>query len=332
MTIVLSPLQKGKELIAQLDSDLKELAADMRSHAGQIRVDTLWEIPQREAALVDSRHRIEIVAPEGIGAVSLVIESLTSLWLRPKQHIRETLRSPGAVALPDRFIERIRETSRQRIELYELLQPLKQAERLKVWRTQYGISALQTLRIATVLHDPLSLRFYWDTSPSMKRISAGDLIQQYEDMLKETHGNLVPTWQSLPETSVDRKFAYSVEHLRQLDSHEPVAVYRHGKPHVRVRIKDGDAKPYIATCALPLVYSINCKPPAIKPLHDYEPPKLLISRSVRAKVEPQPFIESLNIYRFLPQFRVPLKGDSDSDSKPERYARKKEELTVTTKH
>lgn len=324
MTIAMTPREIGKELIERLDQNLKALANDLRNHAGQIRIDALWEIPQRDAPLVDSTQRIEIKTPEGIDAMLLAIESLTSIWLRPKQNIRETLRAPGAIALPEPFIARIRETNRQRIELYELFQPLKQHERLMAWRTQYGISALQTLRVTNILHDPLSLRFYWDTSPSMHRISAGDLIQQYEEFLKEIHG-FVPDFQSLPENSVDRKFAYSVEALRQLDSHEPVAIYRHGKPHIRVRVKDGDTRPYLATCSQPLVYSTSCKQPKIKPLNHYEPPPVVLGRSVRAKVEPEPFVESLNIYRYLPQYRTPMRDVGESN-KPERYARKKEDL------
>ncbi|MAG67032.1 MAG: hypothetical protein CMK74_14375 [Pseudomonadales bacterium] len=317
----LSPSHHALELINQLDAELKELASDMRSRAGSIRIDALWEIPLRATPLVDSKAPIEISEPGGAEAVQLAIEILTSLWMRPGQNMRETIRAPGAIGLLPHWIESIAQTNQLRSQIYEVIKPLTQQQRVNIWRRHNGISALQTMRITPILSDPVAIRFYWDSTPSIKRVRAWDLAEKQEQQLIEVHGH-VPRTEELPEDSVDRKTAFSVEMLRLLDSHEAVAIYREGKPHVRVRVHDGDDSPFIAQASVPYVYNHQCPSVRITPLVSYEPHPSKRPRSSRAKIEAEAYIESLYIHRYLPEFRAWTIKD-EQQNKPERHKRKK---------
>ncbi|WGK63341.1 DNA replication terminus site-binding protein (plasmid) [Halopseudomonas sp. SMJS2] len=317
----ISPSHHALELIDQLDSELKDLAADMRSRSGSIRIDALWEIPLRSAPLVDSKAPIEISAPEREEAELLVIEILTSLWMRIGQSMRETIRAPGAIGLLPQWIDTIARTNLLRSQIYEVIKPLSQQQRVNIWRRHNGISALQTMRITPILRDPVAIRFYWDATPSIKRVKAWDLAGKLEQQLIDIHGH-VPRTEELPEDSVDRKTAFSVEMLRILDSHEAVAIYREGKPHVRVRVHDGDDSPYIAQASVPYVYNHQCPSVRITPLVSYEPHASERPRSSRARIEAEPYVESLYIHRYLPCYRAWTAKD-EQQNKPERHTRKK---------
>ncbi len=317
----LSPSHQALELIDQLDSELKDLAADMRTRAGHLRIDALWEIPLRSEPLVDPKAPIEIAIPEREAAVALAIEILTSLWMRPGQSMRETIRAPGAIGLHPDWIAAIERTNAIRAELYEVIKPLTQQQRVNIWRRHNGISALQALRITPILNAPMVMRFYWDSTPSIKRVRASDMASKLEQQLIELHG-YVPHWDELPEDSADRKTSHSVEMLRQLDSHEAIAIYRQGKPHVRVRVRDGDDEPYIAQASVPYVYSHQSQSVKITPLTSYEPQATDKPRSSRVRIESEPYVEALYIHRYLPSFRAWTEKDESQD-KPQRHMRKK---------
>lgn len=302
MSIHLSTNQGARELINTLDRELKELAADMRANAGRIRIDCLWEIPMREAILVDSKKPIEVIPMDGIDATALAIELITNIWLGIGQNTRETRRAPGCIGLPSQWIERIKQTNLMRAALASLMKPLTQEMRTAIWRKHNGISSLQTLRKTVCLEDPISLRFYWDTSPSMKRTTVGEVRESQAKSLIETHGH-IPVIETLPEGSLDRKIAGSVVMLDKLDSDEPIAIYRQGKPHIRARVKDGNNTSF-TPASVPFVYDRNCLRPEIKPLLSYEQQSTNASRSIRAKIMLEPYIESMFIHRYLEQYRV----------------------------
>lgn len=317
----ISPSHHAHELINQLDSELKDLASDMRAHAGSIRIDALWEIPLRSAPLVDPKAPIEISEPDREAAVLLAIEILTGIWMRVGQSMRETIRAPGAIGLPPQWIDTIARTNQLRSQIYEVIKPLTQQQRVNIWRRHNGISALQTMRITPILRDPVAIRFYWDATPSISRVRAWGLAEKLEQQLIEIHG-YVPRTEELPEDSLDRKTAFSVEMLRHLASHEAVAIYRAGKPHVRVRVHDGNDAPYIAQASVPYVYDHQCPSVRITPLVSYEPSSSKRPRSSRARIEAEPYVESLYIHRYLPGFRDWTDKD-EQQNKPERHKRKK---------
>jgi hypothetical protein len=319
--VQISPSHHALELIEQLDSELKDLASDMRSRAGSIRIDALWEIPLRSAPLVDAAAPIEISSPEREEAVVLAIEILTSLWMRVGQSMRETVRAPGAIGLLPEWIEVITKTNGLRAELYEVIKPLTQQQRVNIWRRHNGISALQALRITPILSDPMAIRFYWDSTPSIKRVRAWDMASGLEQQLIDLYG-YVPRREELTEDSAERKTAYSVEMLRQLDSHEAIAIYREGKPHVRVRVRDGDNQPYIAQASVPYVYNHRCPSVRIKPLDSYQPRASEKPRSSRVRIEAEPYVEAFYIHRYLPAFRAWTAKD-EHQGKPQRHVRKK---------
>ena len=320
---------RAKELINLLDGSLKSLAAEMRANAGRIRVDAIWEIPLRDAALVDKNKPIVPVEHKGIDAANLAIECLTNIWLRAGQNMRETMRAPGIVGMPAELIAQVQKSNELRLKLYDLMKPLKQQERVVIWRAHSNISALQTQRLTQVFNEPKAVRFYWDVAYSMRRVAAHDLAAEYSAALKETHG-YDPEEKGLPEGSADRKFARARDILLDLGPREPVAIYRPGQPHVRARIHDGGNKPIITPTSVPFVYDIDqVEAPKIVALKTYEPvEKTGGDRSSRAKLEPYPieFIESLNIHQYLPAHRQPMPDAEDVEQTPHtRHQRNKPE-------
>lgn len=322
MAVYLSPTQGATELISRIDGALKSLASEMRAHAGSIRVDAIWEIPLREAPLVDKDKFIVPVAHTGIDATNLAIECLTSIWLKIGQNMRETLRAPGVVGLPGALIEQIREVNKLRLELYFLMKPLSAQERVKIWRAKSNISALQTTRLTHVIEDPKAIRFYWEKTPSMLRKNAHALAAEYSKELKKIHG-YDPVMESLPENSHDLKLARGRDLLLALPSDELVAIYRPGQPHVRAKIRLAEGKPYIDPTSVPFVYDVErFEQPVISSLKAFDPTaKANVPRSKRAKVEAEPYIPSLYIHQYVEAHRKPAKSKSGSDAVPEPHVR-----------
>jgi hypothetical protein len=320
---------RAKELINLIDGSLKSLAAEMRANAGRIRVDAIWEIPLRDAALVDKNKPIVPIEHKGIDAANLAIECLTNIWLRAGQNMRETMRAPGIVGMPAELIAQVRKSNELRLKLYNLMKPLNQKERSVIWRAHSNISALQTQRLTHVFNEPKAVRFYWDVAYSMRRVAAHDLAAEYSAALKETHG-YDPEQEGLPEDSADRKFARARDKLLALGAREPVAIYRPGQPHVRARIHYGGNKPIITPTSVPFVYDIDqVEAPKIVALRSYEPPvdKTGGARS-RAKLEPYPMesIETLHIHQYLPEHRQPMPDAKDGEQTPHtRHQRNKPE-------
>jgi hypothetical protein len=322
MAVYLSPAQGATELITRIDGALKALASEMRAHAGSIRVDAIWEIPLREAPLVDKDSQIIPIAHSGIEAKNLAIECLTSIWLRIGQNMRETLRAPGVVGLPGVLIEQVREVNKLRLELYFLLKTLSAQDRVKIWRSKSNLSALQTTRLTHVIENPKAIRFYWEKTPSMRRKNAHALAAEYSKELIDIHGH-DPVVESLPEDSHDLKLARGRDLLLVLPSDELVAIYRPGQPHVRAKIRLAEGKPYIDPTSVPFVYDVErYEPPVIRHLKAFDPSaKANAPRSPRAKVEVEPYIPSLYIHQYVEAHRKPVKPKSGSSEKQEPHVR-----------
>ena len=321
MSAYLTPAQGAKELINRINGSLKSLEAELRANAGKIRVDAIWDLPLRKTGLVDATKPIIPVELKGIDAANLAIESLTSIWLRIGQDMRETLKAPGVVGMPGSLITQVQESNHLRLELYNLMKPLEPAERVKIWRAEHNISGLQTQRITRIFQQPKAVRFYWDVSYSMRRVAAHDLAAEYSATLQKLHGH-DPQMEGLPEDSLDRKLARARDILLGLGVREPVAIYRQGQPHVRARIHDGEQTPIITPTSVPFVYDIDqVEAPKIVALGGYEPGnKTTGKRSTRAKVELDPiqFCETLYIHQYLPAHRKPLPKLAEGEQKPHK--------------
>ncbi len=163
--------EECRELIPTLDKSLKELAFLLEKSKAHIRIDALFQVPLRKSPTVDKNAAIEIATPDGETGIPLAIETLTTIWLGEGQSAKETLRSPGAIGLPALALDRIRETNRLRMHLFDLIEKAKPAERKRIWKAKdhYGISSLQAMRVTPILHDPQLIRFYWDTGSITKR-------------------------------------------------------------------------------------------------------------------------------------------------------------------
>ncbi|MBB3104767.1 DNA replication terminus site-binding protein [Azomonas macrocytogenes] len=302
MNLYLSPAQGAKELIFKLDQGLETLATMLRHNAENIRIDALYEIPLRNSPTVDKAEPIHVRSLTDQEAVDLTIEVLTSIWLRSAQSPKETLRAPGAIAVPDLMLEQINATNKLRMELFEIIKPLDQQARIDIWRAHPAIASLQALRVTPLLSKPFTLRFYWDTGASIERKRVMDLIQVYDELLLKNHGYR-PSLQSLAEESGDRKLVFAIDMLERLMPDEQVAIYRPVTPHIRARVRDGEEPGYICSAPIPFVYSQSSAPPRIKPLLDYKPVLTPGKRSIRAQLMDEPYIDSMNIYRYMEMYR-----------------------------
>ena len=235
--------------------------------------------------------------------MGMVVEALAGLWLRPEQNPKETLRAPGIIALPASLLALIAHCNQLRHLLFGHLQPLDQETRISLWRSHPGIASLQALRQTPILQAPAKLRFYWDTGASIERKRVANLIASYSARLQERGGHR-PDLRHEPGPSTGRKLAYALDLLERLDPEEQVAIWRRVSPHVRARVHDGEEPAYICSAPVPFVYDSSLPPPAIKPLASYNPqdPQLR-GRSSRAQLEPEPYVEAMNIYRYAEPYR-----------------------------
>lgn len=128
--------EECRELIPTLDKSLKELAFLLEKSKAHIRIDALFQVPLRKSPRVDKNAAIEIVVPDGEEGIALAIETLTTIWLKGEQSAKETLRCPGAIGLPPLALERIRDTNRLRMHLFDLIEKAKPAERKRIWKAK----------------------------------------------------------------------------------------------------------------------------------------------------------------------------------------------------
>lgn len=303
MSLYLSAAQKAKELINQLDTLLTQQAWQMRQEPEKFRIDALYEIPLRNSPNVPKDSPILVGLPDQGTAIELAVEVLSSIWLRSAQSPKETLRAPGAIALPADWIEQINTTNKIRLALFETIKPLTQPERIDIWRAHPGICSLQALRLTPILSAPFSLRFYWDTGASIERKQVKELIESYDATLHKKY-KFRPTLQSLPLDASERKLVYALECLEKLPPDEHVAIYRPVTPHIRARVRDDSHKGYICSAPVPFVYSDECITPKIKALQNYEPSPKKNKRSIRAQLMKEPFVEAMNIYRYMENHRT----------------------------
>lgn len=302
LSLYLSPVQGAKELIHTLAGKLQELAVMMQASSDTIRIDALYEIPLRGTPTVSKAESIQVAPRSGREALELATEGLTSLWLKAAQSAKETLRAPGSIAVPGFILTKIQETNQLRMEIYGLIRQLDQQTRIDIWRSFPGISSLQALRVTPVLQAPLTIRFYWDTGSSGECKQVKDIIASCLELLEKKHGKTAGRT-TLPDNSPDLKYIFAIEALEQLPPDEQVAICRPVTPHVRARVRDGEQPGYILSAPIPFVYGLEADKPRIKPLPDYEPVARTGQRSIRAQLMEEPYLESMNLYRYMEAHR-----------------------------
>lgn len=296
-------LLAARETLQQLLHACSLLASSLQAHREDIRIDALYAIALRGTPSVDPLAQIPVTPLYDEEGAVLLSEVLASPWLRPEQNPKETLRAPGAVALPPALLLQIASCNTLRQQLFEHLQPLDQQTRIDLWRSHPGIASLQVLRQTPILAEPQKIRFYWDTGSSLVRKRVTDLMEEYRRKLQDRFGYSAPLSQQ-PELATERKLAYALDLLARLDPQEQVAIYRRVSPHVRARVHDGEDKPYICSAPVPFVYSDEGPQPQIKPLADYDPDSQPARpRSSRAQLEAEPYFDGLNIYRYVERCR-----------------------------
>jgi hypothetical protein len=304
MSMYLSAAQGHKELVNQLNGELAKLRL-LLEQPGGIRVDSLFPLPLRHTPSVAKKETIAILGPDEVDYRSEAIDNLTSMWLRPGQHPKETLRTPGCCAVSFAAIEQINACNSIRMELINLLAEVPTADRTPLWRAHSNISSHQTLRMTPVLQDPQKIRFYWDRGDSITKFTVADLVYAWAEKLTKLQGDVCASSQCEPDT-LNFRLALSIERLSMLPSNEWVAVRRILPPHVRARVRDGDDDPYITSAPVPFVYSHACLAPSVTPLTDHDPeaPASQKKRSTRIKLMSEPYIDAMNVFRYKDQSKA----------------------------
>lgn len=307
MDLYTSPQQGIKELVNELEGELTALASRMRAEPERMRIDYCALIPYRNAAEVDSKEAVPVSELEEHEAVNQVIAGLTAIRIEAgKQNPRETLRVPAAVGLPEDWIRNFADLNLLRNDIERLISSIdEQYKRIQIWRSMPYLSSLQTMRRSWITDAPASIRFYWDSVPSVKPSTVDQEIKKCQDILTKIYGH-VPTLDALASDDRNLKYVFGLNALMSLPGKERVAIYRAGKPSIRTRITyiDKTIKPVIRSTPAPIIYDIQAAAPVITPLPSWEPAEGdSTPRSSRAKIEEEPFVESLFIHRYLPAFR-----------------------------
>tara|TARA_R110002124_G_scaffold128157_19_gene288718 strand:- start:15054 stop:15983 length:930 start_codon:yes stop_codon:yes gene_type:complete len=301
----LSPQQGIKELVVRLENQLGSLANEMKLHSSKMRVDVAWHIPYRDQAMVDDSKVIQVETLYSDEAANRVIEGLTAIRIEAgNQNPRETLRAPGLVALPKKWIQQLETTNSLKSEIQSLVEVIPdQYERMKLWKSMPYLSGLQVMRQAWIVPAPAKVRFYWDSAPSVKPKTVGALIEEYSEVLRKMHGH-VPLPSEMDSDDRTLKYAFGISELKSLNPNERIAVFRAGKPHIRARVTFLDKiKPIMRPCSTPIIYDRDDPVPLVTPLVNWEPTQRGTQRSSRAKIELEPFVENLYLHRYLEKYR-----------------------------
>lgn len=307
MNLYLSPQQGHKEVLEQLKAELTSLRM-LLELSGGIRVDALFPLPLRKKdGRASLATMIEIQKLEGDELTAKAVESLCSITRVEDQDVHETLRVPGACALSDMALEKLNFCNQLRMELIRLGQQVPVKDRRNLWKNARlhdgrKIAALQALRIPITLFDPQKIRFYWDIGESVKRYTAGELADEWAALLRSLDPDgIEKRAEDYPEDSTNFKVALSLAAIRREDSNVHVAIRRYLPPQVRARVRDGDDKPFITSASSPFVYSSDSSPPSVTPLMDYDPNGHATKKkpSTRIKLESEPFIPDMNVYRYM---------------------------------
>lgn len=320
MELHLSAISEAIAVVKQLEAELKVLVRMLNDSRHRLRVDAIFEMEFRHEPEVDEAAPIPVRRLEGSDAVDAAIDVLTCITMKETQNAKETLRSPGVVALPGEVIAKIIETNDLRSKLEMLIGKIKKSnDRRKVWIKFEAISPKQAMRCTPVLMNPQTINFYWtDTGTSGSRHVASDLVKEWEDLLDELHERR-PTMSEAPEGSIEEGLLTAIDLLRKLGN-EQVAIRRPVKPHIRARVRDGDTPVRQIISSVPFVYDIDeCKfAPTIKPLFSYDVVTARRKSAGRELLEKEPYIKKMNLYQYLENYRVfgPLVQKTESDSFP----------------
>ncbi|MBC2677232.1 DNA replication terminus site-binding protein [Pseudomonas baltica] len=308
MDLHLSQTSAAIAMVNRLQAELTDLGEVLRTAADHVRVDAMFGLDFRPEDAVRNEP-IEVRVLEGDEAVQAAFEALTSIWVKVGQHPRETLRVPGAIALPRTAIDKILQTNATRVELGKLIGAIdKTNDRRNVWNrfkgSGNGIVPKQALRLTNVLTAPSNINFYWDdTGSSGARKMAGDLLQEWHELLDQYHDKQATVHHS-SEAAAENALVYGIDMLGKLDPQEQVAIRRLVQPHIRARVRNGDSKVKPIIAPVPFVYETGIAPPKIKPLSSYEP-KVVIRKNTRlALLEEEPYVEAMNLYRYKDRHRV----------------------------
>lgn len=310
MSHYLSPFSGAVELINTLEAELKDLSAILNSPKTFIRIDAIYGMKLRNSPKVAMDQEIPVRTLTGAEAYACAKEVLTSIHLKEGQNAKETLRAPGAIALPRVALDCVERANRIRFELFGLVSQLDPKERKTLWKKFKFISSIQTLRTTQVLTDPKHITFYWHVGSSGKRVQVMDLVQEWDKYLTKLHGGR-PRMDDTLEGSVERKLVYAidmVEHIDPIPTDEQVCIHRPVAPHIRARFLDStvpeDKELPIVQAPTPFVYDLETPPPKIKNLKSYCPDSASAPgaekkpRSTRAQLMEEPYIESMNIFRY----------------------------------
>lgn len=321
MELHLSAISEAIAMVKQLEAELKVLVRMLNDSRHRLRVDAIFELEFRHEPKVDEAAPIPVRRLEGSDAVEAAIDVLTCITMKETQNAKETLRSPGVVGLPREVIDKIIETNELRSNLEMLIGKIKKPkDRRKVWGKFEAISPKQAMRCTPILKNPQNINFFWtDTGTSGSRHVASDLVKEWEELFFELHDRR-PTMADAPKGSVEEGFLTAIDLLRKL-GHEQVAIWRPVKPHIRARVREGEAPVRPIISSVPFVYDIDeCKfAPTIKPLLSYD---VVTARRKSAGREPllekYPYIKKMNLYQYREPHRVygPLVQKAESDSFP----------------
>src|SRR5690606_26895273 len=160
----------------------------------------------------------------------------------------------------------------------------------------------------------------WATGSSVKRYQVGDLREELFQQLPDPTDRVMPYDVSeVPVGSLEMALKTALNLLRYDPDEEYVAIRRPVRPHIRARVEfigtDGqEAISKSLLAPVPLVYDLATPPPEVKPLTDYQGLEERAFQFSHAKLEPEPFIESLNLYRYLKKASGPNEQEPEPTS------------------
>lgn len=246
----------------------------------------------------------EVVIPQSVPlgdrSPQYVAELITAIRYREDQHAKSTLRASGLIGVSPSTFDQIQEVNRLKSDFKDAVKTVPTRQRRMLNRHFPGLSRLQAYRELVALNgQPDGVHFFW---ASNKTGSSRKTVEQLREELKNEK-DAVPSTDSTMINAIQ----FDLDQLAHLPDNEYLSKRRAIRVHPQGNIWVDGRIARQEDAYLPIFYVVDPSKPEPEvtsmPNSDESGARIRSARSDR-KVEDQPLLERIHVYRYLPAHRT----------------------------
>lgn len=291
-------------LLEQIQSDLEELKSGLNvlreqlAHDDQLVVHGLTVIPYRTTGQDDYPEAITAEPVAEDESRDKVIDLICSINYKDDQHPKSTLRASGLVGVSSRVLEAIAHVNDLKKRFKDSVKQVPPRQRRVLNRHIPGLCRLQAYREIVALEGyPNAAHFFWASNKS------GISRRSVATVRKEL--NTEKDKAAATDTSLLRAIEFDLEKLVSLPDREIVAKRRAIRLHPQCNLWVNSRLVGPEDAYLPIFYPHDAEKPCpdVTPLPSAEQRKRQRGLRSDRKLEDEPFLERIDLYRYLPEHR-----------------------------